>query len=395
MPTLADNKTCCGCSSCANKCPKGAITMQPDKGGFLQPHVDNTICVECGACEKACPAISTNCETPALSNAYLVQHKDKKIRHQSTSGGAFTAIAQVVLRKGGVVFGASMLDDYTVQHIFVSDVDDLAKFRNSKYVQSIIGDAYKKVKEFLVKGTFVCFSGTPCQIAGLKFFLGKEYNNLLTVDVVCHAIPSPYIFSKYVELTHKRLPNANRLMFRDKERGYSYSTMAWYDNNGKNLYRASYELDEWYRLFLHDKCDRNSCYSCKYQNQPRLSDITIWDCYNMHELYPAWDDNKGTTNLIAWSKRGCEVIDIANEYANILTIDSSLTIGATRHHSRIRPLWDEEQFYNDAHTMPVEDFFAKYVPRNFKARISSALRYFLWLLGLHDVVRHAIQNRRK
>lgn len=394
MPRLANQEICCGCSACAAKCNKEAIIMQPDNGGFLIPKIDPDKCVECGACETACPALSVKNEKTELINAYLFQHYDEEIRRQSTSGGAFTALAQTVISKGGIVFGAIMTEDNIVKHDYVSTVEDLFKFRNSKYVQSIIGDSFKKVKEFLKDGSLVCFSGTPCQISGLLLYLGKKYDNLITVDVVCHAIPSPLIFKKYVELSKKRHPDAQKLVFRDKKRGYSYSTMAWYDKNGKEVYRASYELDEWYRLFLHDKCDRSSCYDCKYQNQHRLSDITIWDCYNAHELCPSIDDNKGTTNVIAWSAKGNTLVIEAKNYSRIISLDRNLTYSATINHKRNRPEWNERTFYSDAKNMDVEAFFYKYVPRNFKSKLSSFLRLCLWKIGLHDYVRRIVHNRR-
>lgn len=220
MPKLADKTICCGCSACANKCAKGAIVMTPDEGGFLNPMVNNSLCVECGLCEKACPAIGPTSEPTAIQRAFLIQHKDETIRRQSTSGGAFTAIAQSIIDEGGIVYGACMKDG-GVFHIGVERTEDLALFRNSKYVQSDMKGAFKEVKAHLAANRSVCFSGTPCQIAGLKYYLGKSYENLLTVDVVCHAIPSPYIFERYVELTKKRLPNAQKLVFRDKKRGYS------------------------------------------------------------------------------------------------------------------------------------------------------------------------------
>lgn len=394
MPKLPIPQDCCGCSSCANKCPKHAIKMQEDEGGFLQPTVDSTICVECGVCEKACPALANAPEDVTIHDAYLVQHKDEVIRRESTSGGAFTAISQAILDNNGLIYGAIITEDNVVKHASVTTVEGLSKFRNSKYVQSKLSNTFKEVKKYLNGGIIVCFSGTPCQIAGLKQFIGKECENLITVDVVCHAIPSPLIFRKYIELTKKRTPTAHKIVFRDKKRGYSYSTIAWYDKYGNNVYRASYELDEWYRLFLHDKCDRSSCYMCKYQNQPRVSDITIWDCYNACDLCPSMDDNKGVTNVIVWTEKGKAIFEQSKKYLKVIKIDSRLTIDATRDHRRNRPEWDEKVFYKDAVILPVEDFFRKYAPRSFKAKLASDLRYLLWKVGLHDSVRKVIQRRR-
>lgn len=394
MPKLANKKECCGCSSCANKCSKCAISMVPDEGGFLYPLVDSSLCVECGLCEKVCPALGSISKPTHIQRAFLIQHKNEEIRRESTSGGAFTAISQKIIKEGGIVYGAVMKHN-RVFHKGIAKESELTLFRNSKYVQSDLTTVYKEIEQHLKKGMVICFSGTPCQVAGLKYYLMKDYENLTTVDVVCHAVPSPYIFSKYVELTKKRLSSASKLVFRDKSRGYSYSTMVWYDNSGKKVYCASYEIDEWYRLFLHDKCDRSSCYVCKYQNQPRMSDITIWDCYNAYELCPIMDDNKGTTNAIVWTQKGLDLVKNIVDNVRIKEIDVRLTINATTGHKRVCPKWDNNTFYKDAHSMLVEDFFHKYVPRTMKAYIASMLRYILWKIGIHDNVRRIIQKRRK
>ena len=167
MPKLVEIDKCCGCAACANKCAKGAITMQPNKEGFLHPVIDTSLCVECGLCEKACPGLEPAKADGNYPKAFIVHHKDDAVRYQSTSGGAFTAIAQEVINRGGVVFGAIMTEELKVKHDCVATVEDLAKFRNSKYVQSEIGDCYKRAKKLLTEGRMVCFSGTPCQINGV------------------------------------------------------------------------------------------------------------------------------------------------------------------------------------------------------------------------------------
>ena len=175
MIKLADKSMCCGCSACFNACHTGALTMQADKTGFWFPVINNDLCVECGACERACPVIEKPVFDSHVPNAYIVQNLDEEIRRQSTSGGAFTGIAKQVLADGGVVFGATFNENFKCVHTWVDKENDLIKFRNSKYVQSDIGYAYREVEKFLIAGRKVCFSGTPCQVYGLKKYLGGGY----------------------------------------------------------------------------------------------------------------------------------------------------------------------------------------------------------------------------
>ena len=258
MPKLVNWEQCCGCGACANKCPKQAIRMLSNHEGFLHSEIDADLCVECRACEKVCPGLSPAQNVESKPIAFVVQHKNDDIRYQSTSGGAFTAIAEEVIRRGGVVFGAVMTDDLKVRHDFVSDIDGLAKFRNSKYVQSEIGDCYTEAKKFVLEGRYVCFSGTPCQINGLYKYLGKDYDNLIAVDVVCKSVPSPLVFKKYVEYKNSQEGKISDIVFRDKKRGFLYCTMAHYLSHedrivGKDVYRRGSESDEWLRLFLSGK----------------------------------------------------------------------------------------------------------------------------------------------
>lgn len=178
MIQTKDKKDCCGCGACMNACPHKCIDMVPDEEGFLYPFVDATKCVNCNLCEKVCPIINVKPDKPFAQTAYVMQHKDEQVRHESTAGGAFTAIAEWFIQQGGVVFGASYDADFMVEHSYAESLDGLSKFRNSKYVQSNIGDTFQKVKEYLRQGRWVCFSGTPCQAEGLKHILGRNMRNL-------------------------------------------------------------------------------------------------------------------------------------------------------------------------------------------------------------------------
>lgn len=198
MIFIQDKKECCGCSACASVCPKNCITMSEDSEGFLYPHVDESVCIDCHLCERVCPMINHGKDREPLA-VYAAKNSNETIRMQSSSGGIFTLLAERVIDEGGVVFGASFNDRWEVVHDHVETKEELAKFRGSKYVQSKIGDNYRKVKLFLSEGRNVLFSGTPCQISGLKKYLRKDYDNLLAVDFICHGVPSPGVFRTYLQ----------------------------------------------------------------------------------------------------------------------------------------------------------------------------------------------------
>ena len=390
MPKLVNWEQCCGCGSCANKCPKQAITMLPNHEGFLHPEVNVEMCVECGACEKACPGLHPAYNENALKEAFVLQHKNDAVRYQSTSGGAFTAIAEEVIRRGGVVFGAVMTEDLRVVHGCVETMEDLARFRNSKYVQSEIGDCYSHVKHLLNEGRWVCFSGTPCQINGLIKFLGRDYERLVTVDVVCKSVPSPLIFKKYVEYKKGQEGGISDVVFRDKKRGFLYCTMAHYlthddRQKGKDVYRRGSESDEWLRLFLSGKISRHSCMTCPYQTAQRVSDFTLGDIWETGNT--KLDDNKGSTLVHVWTQKGLEFLDSIKDHVRM----ESFPIEKSRGMERINILKVLPQrgvLFEDANSLSMNAFFAKYAPYSMKVRIKNAGRYWLWRLGLQNLVRH-------
>lgn len=391
MPVLANLDNCCGCSACANKCAKDAILMVPNKEGFLHPVVEPEKCVECGMCEKVCPALDTANSTLDFNPfAIILQHKDERIRYQSTSGGAFTAIAEEVINKGGFVFGAAFSSDLKVRHIGVSTKEELSKFRNSKYVQSEIGDCYKVVKKHLSDGKKVCFSGTPCQINGLYKFLGRDYDNLITVDVVCKSVPSPLVFEKYVAYKKDQGGDFSDIVFRDKKRGFLYCTMAHYASHrdklvAKSSYRRGSESDEWLRLFLSGKISRRSCTFCKYQSMSRPGDFTlgdIWETGNKN-----FDDNKGSTIVHVWSAKGKAFLDEISDSVRMMPYPIEQSRGIERKNT-LQIMQGRDSLFADVNDMTPDKFFAKYAPYSFKVRMKNYGRYFLWRLNIQSFVRH-------
>jgi len=390
MPKLVEWDKCCGCAACANKCLKQAISMLPNHEGFLHPVVDAEKCVECGACEKACPGLHPAYNDNALKEAFVLQHKNDAVRYQSTSGGAFTAIAEEVIRRGGVVFGAVMTEDLRVVHGCVETMEDLARFRNSKYVQSEIGDCYSHVKHLLNEGRWVCFSGTPCQINGLIKFLGRDYERLVTVDVVCKSVPSPLIFKKYVEYKKGLEGDISDVVFRDKKRGFLYCTMAHYlshedRRDAKDVYRRGSESDEWLRLFLSGKISRHSCMTCPYQTAQRVSDFTLGDIWETGNT--KLDDNKGSTLVHVWTQKGLEFLDSIKDHVRMESFPIEKSRGMERTNI-LKVLPQRGLLFEDANSLSMNAFFAKYAPYSMKVRIKNAGRYWLWRLGLQNLVRH-------
>lgn len=389
MPILAGIDNCCGCSSCENKCPKGAINMLPNVEGFLHPVVDTTKCIECGLCESACPGLAPVSRESNEPFAVIVKHKDDVVRYQSTSGGSFTAIAEEIIKRGGIVYGAIMTPEFMVHHTSAETIEELAKFRNSKYVQSKIGNCYKEAKKYLIEGRWVCFSGTPCQINGLYKFLGKDYDNLIAVDVVCKSVPSPMIFQKYIEFKTEREGKISDVVFRDKKRGFQYCTMAHYatyENRlmAKSLYRRGSESDEWLRLFLSGKISRRSCMTCKYQSMIRPGDFTLGDIWETGN--PNFDDNKGCTLVHVWTTKGKVFLDSIRDNVYTMQYPIKLSRGTERKHT-LQVSSEREQLFSDANNLPVETFFKKYAPMTLKVRMKQFGRVFLWKMHLHNMIR--------
>lgn len=341
MIEIIEKKDCCGCNACVTVCAKRCITMQSDEQGFLYPIVDKEMCVDCGLCEKVCPVLNQNEPLKPLK-VYAAKNRNEEIRMQSSSGGIFTVLSEAVINEGGIVFGAKFDADWNVVHDWTDTIEGLADFRGSKYVQSVIGSSYKEAKDFLLQGRKVLFSGTPCQIAGLKKYLRKEYDNLLTVDVVCHGVPSPLVWRTYldevsqiirtkcgagknmVSLSLNELPVITGISFRDKTNGwkkFGFRIRCAASKAAENLVSESaddvllYEtLDKnlFMQIFLKNLNLRPSCYACPSKSGKCNSDITLADYWGIGVHHPEWDDDKGTSLILVNSKKGGSSLDNLN-----------------------------------------------------------------------------------
>lgn len=303
MIDIKDKSKCSGCHSCYNICPKQCITMKEDQEGFWYPELDVEQCIDCGLCEKRCPILN-DMKIDNQPQAYACYNKDESIRKESSSGGVFTLLASLVIEKGGIVYGASFNNENMVEHIEIDNVNDLNKLRGSKYVQSKIGNTYSRVKDYLNQGRLVYFSGTPCQIDGLLAFLNKRYDNLILQDIVCHGVPSPKVWKKYLEQFN--IEEDAKISFRDKSTGWdSYS----FTIDQKEKFTQLSSQNEYMKVFLKDLCLRPSCYDCHSKSLHRNSDITLADFWGIKNICPELYDNKGTSLVFINSKKGKELFE--------------------------------------------------------------------------------------
>ncbi len=285
--TLCEADLCTGCEACRNACPTDCIDMVPNAEGFLHPDVDTDSCTECGLCRRACPILNEpDYEHQPFPKAYACWHKDDSVRRLSSSGGAFSALAETMLENGGLVFGAAYDDRLHVHHLGVDEASGLDALRRSKYVQSEIGIVFREIREALDSGTPVLFVGTPCQVAGLHAFLGRDYEALITCDLVCMGVPSPKVFGKYIRwLEEGHGLNLTELNFRDKRKGWQDKVSAARDSNGathclvglRNSYSHGFDMG----VFL-----RESCYSCRFKGFPRPGDLTLGDYWGIGKKTP-------------------------------------------------------------------------------------------------------------
>lgn len=292
---VKDSYSCCGCGACMNVCPKGAIEMREDPAGFKFPHIDTSKCIECGLCLKVCKFENPELVYPRA--AYICQLKDENTLALSTSGGAFRAMAEKIIERGGVVFGCAYTenkDGLVPTTIAVDNIEELPKLSGSKYVQSEMGFACKKAKGFLDKGRLVLFSGTPCHISGLYSYLGKPYDNLYTTDLICHGVPNLKMFQSELSRMEKKYKSkVKSFCFRDKRIAawgkykYSFELENGEAHNGI-LYDSAY-ID----LFLKGEIIRDSCTKCPYARPERVSDITIGDAWGAEIAHPNFEELKG------------------------------------------------------------------------------------------------------
>ncbi len=340
-----DKSHCTGCAACAIKCSHKAITMLQDEEGFFYPCIDSDKCVDCGLCQKICPQTNTdkflNTEEPQFYGGVI---SENELLMKSSSGGAFSAICNL-LDKGSVVCGCTYDNGLKVIHQCAANTyEDTAKFRKSKYVQSDVRKVYKEIKEHLGYGKKVLFTGTACQVVGLYAYLGGKPDKLYTVDLICHGVPSQYVFDKYIDsLSRKSGIAVTRYSFREK----SYFWGDWeigikYGNEQKSKYKA-WGQDYYMSGFLRGLFYRPACYECKYANRNvwRPADFTIGDFWGCAEINPSFHEKKGCSLLIANSRKAKDLIPQLSKYMLLSEVNAETAI--RENHNLIEPTKHNKQ----------------------------------------------------
>ena len=413
MINITDKSNCCGCCACVDSCAHKAISLKTDIEGFWYPVVDKEKCIECGLCEKVCPELNISDlkknDFPKPVKTIAAIHRNMKVRWDSTSGGAFTALADAMYRQGGYVSGAIYNEDFSVRNYVSNKPDDLTKIRSSKYLQSKAEGVFAEIRSLLRKGEKVLACGTPCQMAALRSFLRKDYENLIIIDFVCRGVNSPKVYRKYLDsLECKYGGKVVYVKAKNKELGWRNLTRKVVFDNGKSYYGVGM-IDDFRRGYHTNVFCRPSCYTCQYKGFPRMSDITIADYWGIEKVDKNLDNDIGTSMILLNSKKGEQYFELIKddleyretEFGSILAGNGALT-------APISPATiDRETFFNDLDKGTFEEVTEKYFPLNkfkpqkdIKRRLKDFIKgclntYRMYGLSLKAYSNHLRINNRK
>lgn len=374
---------CCGCTACATVCPTHAITMKPDYEGFVYPDINEETCVDCGLCTRICPLQEKDnreAYPETYPEVYAIKHKSDSVRMTSASGGFFSAISDYILEHGGVVYGAVYDDQFRVFHQRAEVTGVRNYMKGSKYVQSDLGDTFIKVKKDLRSKRLVLFTGTPCQIAGLNSYLGSEYSNLVTCDIICHGTSSPKVFQDYIQyLEAKHNSKIVSFLFRDKEQGWQ--AQKWkceYENGTVEI--DSKELLLYKNIFYSHVALRPSCHSCPHASLNRPSDITMGDFWGIENSLPEFKDDKGVSVILLHTKKGKQIFESIAD--NLLYMKSDTKNCLQPNLQKPSPCSEQrESFWNDYEKYGFSYIVKKYGKDSWKTKIKRVGRKSLQKLG--------------
>ncbi len=383
MIVIEDKNTCTGCGACAAACPAACIAMTPDEEGFAYALADAQRCTGCGLCDRLCPLRAPAAGPGGPPEAYAAWARDAAVRAQSSSGGVFTVLARQVLGRGGAVFGAAAQGD-AVAHVCARTEADLAALRGSKNVQSDTGDSFQQAKALLDEGKPVLYTGTPCQIAGLRAYLRRPYDGLVCADILCHGVPSPRVFRAWLRHTGGGA-GAQHVRFRDKSKGWKRYRIALRRPDGSE-YAVPRRKDPYFVGFMDNLYLRPACHSCPWASTTRVGDVTLGDFWGVARRHPGWDDDGGTSLVLANTQKGAALLQACAgelilhhcDLADALPGNPPLTQPSP-------PSPQREAFWRDFERMSFDDLARVYMkPRKDKSlprRVASRLLYAVrrWL----------------
>lgn len=384
---LASKGKCTGCMACYNTCKNKAVKMIYDDKGFYIPFIDKKKCVNCFKCERACP-INKKLKIEKSKKAFVFQIADKELRLNSTSGGAFTAIASLVIENGGVVFGAGFDNEWKIVHSYAERKEDLQKFRGSKYVQSNIENSYAQAEKFLLDDNYVCFSGTSCQIAGLKGYLGRDYERLVTIDFACHGIGSSELWKDYISTFKHKI---TKVQFRNKMYGYAGSTMAIELN--RRMKTRGRAIKFYKDLFFRDINIGDSCLTCPFKGTERVSDITLFDCWHMNEFDQSMDDDLGTSSILANTDKGLQWVEETKQgnlllevnMEKLIKLDGDMITGFVMPEGKKR-----DMFWQDYKRMNIQGLTDKYIAHSIKRALIEFSKPILFKFKLLNKIKRKV-----
>lgn len=368
--------TCCGCGACAQICPQNCIGMQENNEGFLYPVIHAEKCIQCRLCENVCPVLNPiNRRECDLNEAWGGYCKDQSLLLTSSSGGIFSVLAQQILTESGCVYGAAFTEDFgAVRHIEVEATDDLQLLCGSKYMQSELGSSFLSVRKSLEQGRRVLFSGTPCQVAGLKTFLGKNYPELICVDVICHGTPPAKLWRKYLNYLENRYgAKANSVSFRHKRSGWRKFGMQIETNESKTYY-CDLDQDTFLQLFLNNCCLRESCYQCKVKETGSGADLTLGDFWGVEKCDPSLENALGVSLVLIHTKVGKNLLEKVMPALQGKAIPAKSAIKwNTAYLCSVRRPVSRDRFFKDIDCMHWESVANKYKHGSLYSRLRKAI----------------------
>lgn len=374
MIKLSNKSDCCGCTACISVCQHNAVTMEKDEEGFLYSHFNQSKCNNCGLCEKVCPIIQYK-STPKAGNPriYATINRNPQQYMQSSSGGIFILLCEYILSKKGIVCGAIYDKEFNVKHSFAKTLEECRAFQGSKYVQSDIRGIYPQIKSLLKSGTFVLFSGTPCQVAGLKLYLHKNYETLYTTDLICHGVPSPRIFQDYLKfIKGERNIAAINMKSKSDQKG----TAIRIDFTDGKYIRQTLKTDLWNKLYFGHLIIRPSCHDCPFTHFNRTGDITIGDAWGIHKYYPNFHPNQMVSLTLINSSKGQLLFNnIQNKLDSISINKEESRQPQLEYPTKVSPIRDS--FWKDYSQNGWKYILVKYLNYTITSRIKEKIKLYI------------------